>query len=58
MMPAVHIANRRISRMAHHEEHGGGGWFMTFIITLVLWGGVLGGMIFIGHNLANLASKH
>ena len=44
--------------MAHDEEHGGG-WFLTFVISLALWGGVLGGMIFIGHNLANLAaSKH
>ena len=35
----------------------GGGWLVTFILSLALWGGVLFGMVMLGHHLANLASK-
>ena len=45
--------------MAHEESHGesGGGWLISFILSLGLWGGVLFGMVMLGHHLANLASK-
>jgi hypothetical protein len=46
--------------MAHgeiHGESGGGGWFLTFLLSLGLWGGVLFGVVMLGHHLANLASE-
>ena len=46
--------------MAHEESHvenKGGGWFLSFILSLGLWAGLLFGMVMLGHHLANLASK-
>jgi hypothetical protein len=38
----------------HEGSHGesGGGWFLSFILSLGLWGGVLFGMVMLGHHLA------
>ena len=41
--------------MAHGEKHGasgGGGWFLSFILSLGLWGGLLLGVVLLGHHLA------
>ena len=46
--------------MAHEEspvENKGSRWFVSFILSLALWGGALFGMVLLGHHLANLASK-
>lgn len=45
--------------MAHGKTHPaeGGGWFLSFILSLGLWGSVLFGVVLLGHHLANLASR-
>ena len=33
-------------------------WVPTFILSLLLWGGVLFGMVMFGHHLANMMAAH
>jgi len=41
-----------------HEEKGGGSWVATFIFSLVLWGGILGVVVTLGHQLALYVHAH
>lgn len=41
-----------------HEGSDGSGWVATFLISLALWGCILGLTVFLGHNLANMVAGH
>ncbi|MDP3936845.1 MAG: hypothetical protein Q8R92_01770 [Deltaproteobacteria bacterium] len=41
-----------------HAEKGGGNWAATFILSLLLWGGILAVVVTLGHQLALYVHAH